>query len=96
MLNPLSQYRQFWLIALMIFMLGAVQLVQASALHDHTKETVDCALCHAPLSDDPGTPSIPKPNFKTQGSYRFFLAQQLIPSRSPAPYQGRAPPVIIL
>jgi len=96
MLKQFTHHRQFWLIALMIFMLGAVQLIQASVLHDHARETVDCALCHVPLIDDPGTHSIPKPNFKAEGSYRFFLAQQLIPSRNPAPYQGRAPPALFL
>ena len=93
MLQQLTRFRKAWLIALMVFSLGAVQLLQASPLHDHTRDAVSCALCHVPLSDDPAEhDSSLLPVFLiSSGTTIRYLA--LSPSvHNPAPYQSRAPP----
>lgn len=96
MLTQVLQARKLWLITLMVFMLVAVQLAQASPLHDHTKHEVDCALCHLPLSDESQDQGCPSPDFNAQGSFRFLESELAIPLRNPSPYHGRAPPEFFL
>jgi hypothetical protein len=94
MFSRLIQHsRKFWLVALLALSVFGVQVLQASPLHNHAQETVDCALCHLQtLGDD------------TEVARSLSIAvqhQQALPGstltahyslHSPAPYQGRAPP----
>lgn len=84
-----------WLTTMMVVMLLGGQLLQHSALHDHARETVDCALCHLQsLGDDSELPRGLPPTIK-QASVRIAFAHTATPApQSPAPYQGRAPPRI--
>lgn len=84
--------RQALLVALMAFMLIGAQLAQASPLHDHTKHSVDCALCHLQLGDDALAQTTPGIAFT---AHAVPYAQYLSEFRSfhnPSPYHGRAPP----
>lgn len=94
MLKQLTHIRHAWLIALMVFVLGGLQVIQASPLHDHSQHTVDCGLCHVPIGDGvaPSDPAavIPAP----QNAPSFALLVLITPARNPSPYQGRAPPRI--
>ena len=92
MLNRYRQLRRFLLIALMAFTLVGVQLVQASPLHDHTQEAIDCALCHLQLSDDALVQhQLTLPSSAAAAQVGPAL-RQFYAVTSPSPYQGRAPP----
>jgi hypothetical protein len=94
MFSQLIQHsRKFWLAALLALTVFGAQVLQASPLHDHAQETVDCALCHLQtLGDDT----------EVARSLPIAVQQQQTPPKaafaayvsllSPAPYQGRAPP----
>ena len=81
------------LIALMAFMLFAVQLLQHSPLHDHAHEIVDCAMCHLQtLGDDTEHEqsfSLPVVAVATPVVTESIAT---LPNSIPSPYQGRAPP----
>jgi hypothetical protein len=94
MLKHFTQIRHAWLIALMVFVLGGLQIVQASPLHDHSQHTVDGGLCHVPLGDGALPTVLPGSIPVFQNFPRFYLVV-LAPSQgNPSPYQGRAPPRI--
>ena len=97
MLRRPLQARRFWLVALLPTLLLAVQLVQASPLHEHSAHgphSVDCTLCHLPSLDDPRAQRVVLP-------VRIDLSALLPVSIAPCftslcavPYQGRAPPAL--
>ena len=95
-LNCSLHPHQFLHIILMVLTLGAVQVVQASPLHDHSRDTVGCALCHMPVIDDPGAQSLPIPIFTQQCSAINAQSVPATQSGNPSPYQGRAPPLAFL
>ena len=97
MLKPMLQLtRRFGLIALMLFVLTGVQLLQASPLHDHAQHSVDCVLCHVPLADAPPPQHGMVPTFATAVATATDPASNFRSSRTPSPYQGRAPPTPLL
>jgi hypothetical protein len=87
--------RRYGLIALMLFVLAGVQVIQASPLHDHTQHSVDCGLCHVPVADAPPTHHGIVPEFETLSAALPALASAFFSSRNPSPYQGRAPPALL-
>jgi hypothetical protein len=87
-----QQLRQLLLLSLMVFTLTGVQLVQASALHNHTQHTVDCALCHLQFSDDALVQHQINLAFQGVAAPVAPLIPELYVSANPSPYQGRAPP----
>jgi len=94
MLMQFTQIRHAWLIALMVFVLGGLQVVQASSLHDHSQHTVDCGLCHVPLGDGAAPSELVGSISAPLNFPLFFLVVLAIPQGNPSPYQGRAPPRI--
>jgi hypothetical protein len=91
----LNLSRRFGIVALMLFMLAGVQLIQVSPLHDHTRHSVDCGLCHVPLADEPASTSGLLPDFVTSATWQPALSAPAPSSTNPSPYQGRAPPRIL-
>jgi hypothetical protein len=88
--------RRYGLIALMLFVLAGVQVIQASPLHDHAQHSsVDCGLCHVPVADAPATPHGIVPEFETLAAVLPAVASAIFSSRNPSPYQGRAPPALL-
>ena len=86
-----------WLTAMMVVMLLGGQLLQHSALHDHARETVDCALCHLQsLGDDSELTHGLPPVVKQAGFVVDFVDTSTTDSHFPSPYQGRAPPTTSL
>jgi hypothetical protein len=97
MFKPLLQLtRRSGLIALMLFVLTGVQLLQASPLHDHAQHSVDCGLCHVPLADTPPPPHGLVPTFDSAVATATALATTYPSHRNASPYQGRAPPAPLL
>lgn len=93
---PLLQLaRRYGLIVLMLFVLAGVQVVQASPLHDHTRHSVDCGLCHVPLADAQTTQHGVVPDFETAAAALPVLAVSFHSTHNPSPYQGRAPPLLL-
>lgn len=88
--------RRYGLIALMLFVLAGMQVIQASPLHDHAQHSVDCGLCHVPVADAPATPHGIVPEFDTRPAALPTLAAVFLSSHNPSPYQGRAPPTLLL
>lgn len=97
MLRQSLQARRLWLVALLATLLLAVQLVQASPLHQHSthsSHSVDCTLCHLPSLDDPQAQRVVLP---TRADLSALLPHSIEPdftSVCAVPYQGRAPPVL--
>lgn len=95
--NLLQQFgqlaRRFGLIALMLFMLAGVQVIQASPLHDHAQHSVDCGLCHVPVAEAPATSRGILPEFEGARPALPLHAASFHSTRHPSPYRGRAPPV---
>lgn len=92
MLNRFHHMRHLLLIALILFTLTGVQLVQASPLHNHAQHSVDCGLCHLQLGD-----GIPVRTLSGVQQGPLAAPAPMLPvaaylSASPSPYQGRAPP----
>jgi len=89
----LKHCRNLWLVSLLALTVFGGQVLQASPLHNHTQETVDCALCHLQtLGDDTVIDhSLP---LTVTGS--ISIAAAFVPATPAAPftspYQGRAPP----
>lgn len=94
MLSTFSRYAsRLWLISLLAFTLFGVQVLQESPLHDHAQETVDCALCHLQhLGDDSEIPHVLAPLDRATQAVPGIAAHAVLPSISPSPYRGRAPP----
>lgn len=87
-----SQLRKYLLVALAVFMLAGVQIVQSSPLHDHTRHSVDCALCHLQLGDDALLqPTLSVAFIAHNVPYAQYL-RKFYSFSNPSPYQGRAPP----
>jgi len=95
MLSSLLKHcRNLWLVSLLALTVFGGQVLQASPLHNHAQETVDCALCHLQtLGDD---------SEYTHGLVQLLPAARatsaVLPPATPAaaftsPYQGRAPPI---
>jgi hypothetical protein len=95
MLSSLLKHcRNLWLVSLLALTVFGGQVLQASPLHNHAQETVDCALCHLQtLGDD---------SEYTHGLVQLLPAacatSAVLPPATPAaaftsPYQGRAPPI---
>lgn len=91
-MNRLLQPRQYLLIAFMAFMLIGVQLVQSSPLHDHSKHSVDCALCHLQLGDDSVVQSTHSVAFIAHSIPYAQYLREFYSFTSPSPYLGRGPP----
>ena len=92
--TPLLQLtRRYGLIALMLFVLAGVQVVQASPLHDHAQHTVDCGLWHVPLTDATEASAALVPDYVAQGIVLLPTATRFVRNSRPSPYQGRAPPI---
>lgn len=99
----LQQLRPSWLqglrhcglIALMLFVLAGVQVMQVSPLHDHAQHSVDCGLCHVPLADDPGAQQRIEPAFVALAAHLPAEAHAACSSTPTSPYQGRAPPAVL-
>lgn len=89
---PARTLRQLVLVALMACMLLGAQLAQTSPLHDHTKHTVDCALCHLQLGDDALAQPAPTVAFIAHHVPYVLELREFHSSLSPSPYRGRAPP----
>lgn len=88
----LDQLRKYLLIALAVFMLAGAQLAQASPLHDHTRHSVDCALCHLQLGDDALLqPTLGVAFIAHNVPYAQYL-REFHSFSNPSPYHGRAPP----
>ncbi len=92
MSNYHQHLRKALLIALMAFTLVGVQLIQSSPLHDHTQDTVDCALCHLQLSDDTLVHHQFIVPVKVASAPVAAALSRFYSCSSPSPYQGRAPP----
>ncbi len=88
--------RRYGLIALMLFVLAGVQVIQASPLHDHTQHSVDCGLCHVPVADSCTAPRGIVPEFEGGHALLPCRAASFHGSHNPSPYQGRAPPAFLL
>ena len=95
MLSSLLKHcRNLWLVSLLALTVFGGQVLQASPLHNHAQETVDCALCHLQtLGDD---------SEYAHGLVQLVPATRattaVLPPATPAapftsPYQGRAPPI---
>lgn len=87
--------RRYGLIALMLFVLAGVQVLQASPLHDHAQHSVDCGLCHVPLADSPPSSQGLVPEFDAALAALPQLAADYHDTLNPSPYQGRAPPATL-
>jgi len=88
--------RRYGLIALMLFVLAGVQVLQASPLHDHAQHSVDCGLCHVPLADAPSSAQGLIPEFDATTTALPCLAADVHDTHNPSPYQGRAPPALLI
>lgn len=95
MLSTLLKHcRNLWLVSLLALTVFGGQVLQASPLHNHAQETVDCALCHLQtLGDD----TVIDRSLPLAVSSPASIAAAFIPA-APAtpfasPYQGRAPPL---
>lgn len=95
LLHLLQPLRRYGLIALMLFVLAGVQVIQASPLHDHSQHSVDCALCHVPLADDPSGQRGIAPEFHATAAVVPAALHRFFSSTNPSPYQGRAPPSLL-
>jgi hypothetical protein len=95
-LSLLKRHRRSWLTLLLLVAFAGVQVLQVSALHDHARETVDCALCHAPALGDDSTLdrsfNLPAALAGTRPVVRPPAAPT---APAPSPYQGRAPPSVV-
>jgi hypothetical protein len=89
----LKHCRNLWLVSLLALTVFGGQVLQASPLHDHTQETVDCALCHLQtLGDDSEQDrGLSLPVLATTTVAAAFVPA-LPAAAFPSPYQGRAPP----
>lgn len=89
---PASQLKKYLLVTLAVFMLAGIQIVQASPLHDHTRDSVDCALCHLQLGDEALLrPTLGVAFIAHNVPYAQYL-REFYSSTNPSPYHGRAPP----
>jgi hypothetical protein len=91
----LQLIQRYGLIALMLFVLAGVQVLQASPLHDHAQHSVDCGLCHVPLADDPAAQSSSVPDLRRASAPLPARLAHFCGDTSPSPYQGRAPPPLL-
>jgi len=91
-MDQLHQLRKYLLVALAVFMLAGAQLVQSSPLHDHTRHSVDCGLCHLQLGDDVLLQPSPGVAFIAHSPPHAQYLREFVSFSSPSPYQGRAPP----
>tara|TARA_R100001163_G_C5060226_1_gene197002 strand:+ start:1662 stop:1943 length:282 start_codon:yes stop_codon:yes gene_type:complete len=93
MLRFSSKLLVVWLLSLSLL---GVQLVQHSALHDHTQHVVDCALCHF---DNHGH-ALPlaniAPDFGKTDTEKVSYQQSFTLSLQYNPYQGRSPPTFFI
>ncbi len=95
-LSLLKRHRQSWLTLLLVATFAGVQVLQVSALHDHAREAVDCALCHAPALGDDSTLDRSFNLHAVQASTRPVVGSPAAPTApAPSPYQGRAPPLVV-
>jgi hypothetical protein len=92
---PRGTLRQLLLVAFMACLLFGAQLAQSSPLHDHTKHSVDCALCHLQLGDDVQAQSSPGVAFIAHDVPYVQQLREFHSSRNPSPYSGRAPPALL-
>ncbi len=93
MLNRYRQLRHFLLIALIAFTLVGVQLVQFSPLHDHPRDTFDCALCHLQFGDNALIQHHLTVQFSSTAAQVAVPVPKFHVTSTPSPYQGRAPPL---
>jgi hypothetical protein len=95
-LSLLKRHRRSWLTLLLLVAFAGVQVLQVSALHDHARETVDCALCHAPVLGDDSTLDRSLNLPAAQAGVRPVVRLSAAPTGpAPSPYQGRAPPSLV-
>jgi hypothetical protein len=94
LLHRFLQTRRLWLVALLASVLVAVQLVQASPLHEHSSHSIDCGLCHLPAVDDPRAQQAPVAAISDLPVQLLHSAALCFSSHCSVPYQGRAPPAV--
>jgi hypothetical protein len=89
----LKHCRNLWLVSLLALSVFGGQVLQASPLHNHAQETVDCALCHLQtLGDDSevdhGLPLV----IRAAATVATSFIPAVPAAAFTSPYQGRAPP----
>lgn len=88
--------RKLLLVWVMALSLLGVQLIQHSALHDHSQHVVDCALCHFD-SHDHVLPVLSEINLAEPGiAEQIHTPQTHYLSKNHTPYQGRSPPHFLI
>ncbi len=82
-------------IALIAVLLAGMQMLLNSPWHDHQRETVDCALCHLQTLGDDSEIDHALPLAQAGLTTVVVPAVRAVTSSHfPAPYQGRAPPLL--